>query len=270
MLAKITVPVGLGSGILARLVALTAGADSMAGMRAPDASLLAAYLAFARDFVLRPNAAHAALFDEKGAPIGIAPVRLPEMKPGLRLIIDTKADLIVYPAGWREKRTKLPALPIFGNAPANVHWKVSDSDVAWARQISAAYDTLARELKDQPIGDVPTGAEARLTLGPLPAMVMLVTGVAAAVIASAAAWRAFDPDYRRRSLEIVSAGEAYNARLNTLVTTGVMPPPSPIETANAAAVEKAASESTSRGWMIAGAAGAGFAIGTTAIGYLTR
>ena len=269
MLARIKVPVGLGPAILLRLVELNAGAPAMAGMRAGDASLFAAYLAFGRDFFMRPNAAHAALFTPEGKAIGIAPVRLPEMKPGLRLIIDTKSNLIVVPPGWRGKT--IEALPIFGDAPANVHWKIGDADRAWALKLSAAYETLARQLKAQPIGDVPSGAQARLTTAlALPAMVMLVTGVASAVIAAGAAWRAFDPEYRTRSLEITSAGEAYHARLQTLLTTGVMPPPSPIETSNAAAVETAASEATNKGWMIAGAAGAGFAIGTAAIGYLTR
>ena len=144
-------------------------------------------------------------------------------------------------SGKRQFPPNVYPLPIVGDEHL--------SGPSWGRKLALALDwncvALAKAAK---AGAVPSGYRGELpTIGPA-VVAIIVGGVAVTVIASVAVYRYLEPEVRVRMAEIEAAAAAYALRIEASRATGIMPPVSPIETANAKAVEEAAGERTKREW----------------------
>ncbi|MHC4218174.1 MAG: hypothetical protein ACYSU7_06915 [Planctomycetota bacterium] len=147
----------------------------------------------------------------------------------------------------------------------------------WGADLVLAIDRLLAQIaKSERAGEAPAGYGAAPMPGimpaalPVAAIAVLVGGAAVAVIGTAAVWRYLDPEVRTRAAAVTSAAQSYQARILAAQTTGVMPPPSPIEVATAEIVQKAAGEQRTRYYLYGAAALAGIGGGAALVSYLRR
>lgn len=181
------------------------------------------------------------------------------------------------------------AVPIVGDEPPPPAGLSSPYDpnldpvANWPRKLVLAIDRVCTQIaKSEKGGSIPqgygfdplppgVGGEGTLAAWPAIGIVAVIVGGAAiATIGGVAVWRYLDADVRTRTAEISAAGTAYQARLQVYQASGTMPPPGPLETANAKAIEEAAKESSDKYWLIGAAALAGIGGGAALISYLQR
>lgn len=250
--ARVALLPGAGGVIAANVMgwAVAGGAIPQAGLTQDDSIQLATDLAILRHTATSGLVGHFAAFDQAGNFAGDFWSRPESAAP---------------PAGGS-------LLSIVGDEPMRPGLLGGNDDLGddWGQTLALAIDRVLKQLKDsEEAASIPTGFGNIATPILAPVVVaIIVGGVALGVIGSVAAWRYLDPGFRTRLAAVRAAADAYQTRVEALKATGIMPPPSPIETANADMIRTAASEGSDTAWIVSGAVVGGIVVGGLALSAL--
>lgn len=148
----------------------------------------------------------------------------------------------------------------------------------WGRLLVGAIDQVLHDIgKAEQAGSVPAGYGQQPEPAPPPveagfpvALAVIVGGAAVSIIATAAIWRYFAPEVLIAAAAVDGAARAYQMRLEHHATTGVMPPPSAVETEGAKVVGEAAAKAQGRGWLYAGVGVGGISAGAVGAGLIKK
>lgn len=239
---------GLQYTIAVALETYAAG-DPSAGLAEADAVQLATGLSVLRSIVSQPYGAGLfATYDQKG-----------------RFLGERFADSAQLQA-WYEKGITPTA--VVGDNALSPNPAGEGVPADWSRQLALACDQCNHMVAKARTGPNIGGPIVASPVLALPAMTVIVTGAAVAVIGATAAWRYLDGEARAQIAAVEKAAEAYQARLEVYQSTGAMPPASEMETAAAGVVKTLSDKRRANRWYWAGAAvaGGGVAIvGTAAL-----
>lgn len=168
----------------------------------------------------------------------------------------------------RYRGTDILAMPIVGASELVDPTPGGGPIDHWGPTLALAYDRCSELLAKAPGTSMPPSGSVPFVTMPtalpvlgLGAIAIIVAGVAVMAIGAVAVYRYLDPQARLQIASVEAAGAAYRARLDVAKTTGQLPPPSPIEEANAEAVKTSAREASKPDWLAAGGIVGGVAVG---------
>lgn len=232
---------GLQYTIAVSLATYAAG-DATAGLAQADAVQLAAGLAILRTRCSSPPGVGAwAIYDKNGTFLGERFADVPTLEALY------KAEMMPIAIAGDNAIAKLPA----GEGLPDT----------WGRDLALAIDQLLWRLGQAKTGANTGGVIVATPALALPAIAVIVAGVAVTVVSTVAAWRFLDGDTRTKLAAVEAAAESYSARLDIYQQSGQMPPASEIEKAAAGTVKELAAERGMNRWAwTAGGVGGGVAL----------
>lgn len=236
---------------IAATLATYVGTDAAAGLGQDDAAQLVTGLALLRTNVSMPSGGgQFAIYDKEGALVRSGYVTGEELadmfKGGEQMAIGIVGANVLEPP------------PAGAGLPAD-----------WGKQLALAIDATIEEVSNAKTSGTPQGAVISVGLA-LPALALIVAGVGAAVVGTAAAWRYLSPEARTHIRAVEEAAQAYRARLDIYAQTGQMPPASELEKGNAKAIAELAKGRSKNRWMWAVGAVGGLTVGTVGLAWVRK
>lgn len=245
MFARVAYSAAEGAAVAAAVAGWTAAGEALGpGLVQEDANALAAELAIRRNAVTLGLRGRVALLDKEGH----------YQREGFASVTRRGELALIYGAATKGEQF----FPIVGDEPL-VKRSSGGAPLPddWNRRLALAIDRSLHLLKNSkqaaavPAGFGSISRNVSFPL-PVPAIYVILAGVAATVVATVAVYRYLDPTARIAIAATDAASKAYAGRLATADVTGIMPPPSPVELANEKMISDLAKQAAGEGWKWAG------------------